>query len=341
MQRISSIDFVKSVAVFFVIIIHTAPLREMEGISFYYLDITLTQFARFAVPCFFIFSGYFFGKTIQQNSDILHTFLRYSSRYLIIFIIWSLIYLISDTWIEFQKGYGSLYYLITNKFLSWVTSPTRLFFVGSRAHLWFLPALIYSLAVVSVCVYFKSNKLMYIVACFLYCIGVFAKAYANTSLGIDLQFDTRNGPFFGSAFVATGYYLSFNLPKHSFRIGMITLFLGFILQMNELYLLYSMYYTSFFQDYTFGTYFFGLGVALIGFSGKLMNSKQFTLLAKYTLGIYLVHIMVIDFLGFIILPTNITQNFAFVLLVYIFSTLLVALYYNIHRKIAGIIFQPT
>jgi len=75
MNRISSVDTIRLLAIISVIAIHTRPFsyNEDSGELYYYLDIFINQMARFAVPFFFVISGYFWGVKIRNGADIIST----------------------------------------------------------------------------------------------------------------------------------------------------------------------------------------------------------------------------------------------------------------------------
>jgi len=89
MQRNINADLIKTISIFGVVFIHSAPIfRELNLIAF------LRDAFRFAVPCFIMLWAYFFEKSYnkkpkQQRFKYLFTRFVYLFR---VFIIWSLIY---------------------------------------------------------------------------------------------------------------------------------------------------------------------------------------------------------------------------------------------------------
>jgi surface polysaccharide O-acyltransferase-like enzyme len=65
----------------------------------------------------------------------------------------------------------------------------------------------------------------------------------------------------------------------------------------EIYLLWSMYGTPLKQDYVIGTYFMGLGTAMVALSNhSALRARALSSAGKMALGIYAVHYVFIDIL---------------------------------------------
>src|SRR5437773_2583063 len=93
-MRISSIDTIKSIAVLAVIFLHTGPFGDPQYAHSPYrlLALIINQSARFAVPFFFIASGYFFAKSLQKGIPPSELLLKYCRRLFAVFLLWSIIY---------------------------------------------------------------------------------------------------------------------------------------------------------------------------------------------------------------------------------------------------------
>lgn len=59
-QRFANLDLLKIVAIYFVIVLHALPIMSDKRNSLF--DAVFMNIANFAVPCFFIMSGYFAGE---------------------------------------------------------------------------------------------------------------------------------------------------------------------------------------------------------------------------------------------------------------------------------------
>lgn len=275
------------------------PTEDINSLSFY-LEVSLNQLARFAVPFFFIISGYFYGKKIIGGNCPLETARKTTIKLLILFLGWSVIYLTPYN----LSTIPELGLLGPIKVVYWnlstlLSEPVSLIFEGTKVHLWFLPSLIMCTLISGFLFKFGYKKSLVILASLLFIFGIFAKSYSNTEFGFSISFNTRNGPFFGLILFVTGIYLS-KKPTNSncLFIGSLVFLFGVILHFSEIVYLTKVHGESLFQDYVFGTYFMGLGAAMISLSNsKLLSNELFANAGKMTLGIYASHFIYIDLLS--------------------------------------------
>jgi len=302
MKRIPGVDLFKIIGVIAVITLHVTSLsfpatRHITEFSNPLL--IANQAARFAVPYFFIISGYFWGKKIIAGADILQTSIKFVKRVLIVFLAWSFIYLLPyDIFGDFKYGPVGLLKITFSHVLDVAKHPLRFLLVGTSDHLWFLSALMIS-AITCACLLFTRR--IYILLTFsavLYIIGLLGGAYAYTPIGIHFAFSTRNGPFEGLAFFASGYFLSTMKPNRSWLWkGCVFLAVGYMLHFLELYLLIARFEVKILPDYLLGTFFVGIGFALIALSNAVLPSAHFlSTYATLTLGVYAIHVIYLDLL---------------------------------------------
>ena len=130
-NRNYSIDIFRILFAVYVVALHTFP-SELEVLPF--LSLTIKSFFRFSVPFFLIVSGYFFFKDPKITAPALGKALK---KIIITYLFWSCLYFIINfiTW-----GYSSPRGFIVDCFYSF-------FFCGSYYHLWYFPALIFSICV--------------------------------------------------------------------------------------------------------------------------------------------------------------------------------------------------
>jgi surface polysaccharide O-acyltransferase-like enzyme len=220
----------------------------------------------------------------------------------LIWLAWSLLYLVPYKFTAiFELGYlGPLkeaYWDLS----SWVSSWEKLFFVGSKHHLWFFPSLIIAALITGLFSGLKRYGALYLCAAALYVIGVLAGSYSDTPIGLEIGIHTRHGPFFGTFCFVSGVFLArLQRQRGVFSLGSGGLLLsaGLILSTLEVYVLEDLYGSSLMQDYTFATPLFGLGVFLLALSPAV--SRQNYRLADYgiyTLGIYLIHPAIVDLMS--------------------------------------------
>ncbi|MGV8804826.1 MAG: acyltransferase [Polaromonas sp.] len=299
MKRIESVDLFRLLAILAVIIIHTGPFQfsTWQGSGLLPLAFTANQLARFAVPLFFVLSGYFWGRRIQGGADVVAVSISMMKRIFFVFIAWSLIYLLPyNLNLIAQHGFLGSVKLAYLNFLLLIDNPLTVIFEGTKGHLWFLSSLLGSIAISALFIAHKRPRILMALSAVLYIFGLLAKAYANTPIGFDIEFNTRNGPFFGLLLFSSGYLLSRMEPNPGwFSKGVMLLIFGYAMHFSELYLLHTCFSTSPLQDYVAGTYLTGLGSAMMALSNpNFLKIRAFSKAGQLTLGIYAVHVIVIE-----------------------------------------------
>ena len=299
-SRIQSVDLFRFIAIIAVIIIHTSPFKLVgttdDGI-YKYLFILLNQTSRFAVPFFFVISGYFWGVKIIKRENITQITIKTTKRLSIIFFIWSCIYLLPFNYIElYNKGLNNYFSLIYYRINYVINHPIQLITEGTAVHLWFLPALLCSLILNSIFVRYSLVKSLYCISIILYIFGVLAKSYINTPIGISSEINPQYGPFFGTIFFTTGYILSrLKSSDNWIKYGSILFIFGIITHFTEIYILWKFFNTFPTHGFVFGTYFMGTGFSVMALSNHpSLQIKKLSKIGTMTLGIYLIHIIYVD-----------------------------------------------
>lgn len=301
MSRIRSIDTMRVIAIVAVIAIHTnaftAPPAQM-GVA---LDVAtvINQLARFAVPFFFIMSGYFWAQKVTQPHAVVKPTRDMVKRALLIFIVWSLVYLVETRLVEsFANGpSGALDQILLNvkKALS---NPINTGLQGTKAHLWFLPSLIMSVIISALLIRLHCERLLMVLAVVFYLVALAGTPYSDTPLGFRIHFNFRNGPFISLLFFVTGYFMRRYTPgAHWLRSGILLACAGIALHFTELSLLHARWGTPMAQDFVLGTYPFGVGMAMIALSNpRYLNFTPAAAVGPLVLGIYASHYIFVDLL---------------------------------------------
>lgn len=294
------IDTFRAIAILAVICIHTEPFRALGRDHAFYepASILINSMTRFAVPFFFISSGYFFSKKFSGDRPRYQHYVKYVRRLLLVFAAWSVIYLVVPTSLReiWQAGPWQAFYSHMGKVLAGI-SMTDLLFQGTKIHLWFLTALTIAVSFVFLLHRGWARWLLYSGAIALYAVALLAGAYASTPLGIDLGFNTRNGPFFSTLFVVIGVWLSRRDVRGNVYIALALTLAGLVIQTAEAGLLYKVYGVSYFEhDFLIGTLPLSLGITLFALScSQFGKGTYFSAAGKYALGIYLSHFLVLEF----------------------------------------------
>ena len=299
-ERIESVDLFRLIAMFGVVILHTAPFHAdiAPASSLYrYLDLLCDQLPRFAVPFFFVISGYFWGVKLKQGAPLLSTSFVMGKRIGMILLAWSLIYLLPFNYhampseLGFMEMIGwNIHYLLAH--------PMQLLMEGTKIHLWFLVSLLYALLLSTLLLHYHKRHWLLGVGVGLYLFALLAKAYLKTPIGIEFAFDTRNGPFFSTLFFVTGYLLAQRQrAKRWLWYGVALSLIGTLLQGVEIVTLWKLFGTNPKQDFVMSTYLIGVGVAMIALSNHpRLRIQRVSHLGKMVLGVYAIHFIFVELL---------------------------------------------
>lgn len=217
MERNYAFDSLKFVAVFCVVCIHTNPFNgtEIFGIPGKYVDVYIIDaISRFAVPFFFMVSGYLFEKKITLAVRREQYAINYIFKLLKMFAYWYTFYMIYGLSITFGKAYiesvnfrdAVLSYMNDNFSLLVFLNGEGGF---SSSHLWYLVALIWAIFIIYLNIKFGNIKLLLALSFILNIIGVLGQSYYG-AFDFNFPFDTRNAIFFGVFYTTLGYTISIN-----------------------------------------------------------------------------------------------------------------------------------
>lgn len=159
--KYNSIDILRLLCAIMVVAIHTEPLTEYSNLLGF---IGTFIFPRLGVPFFFAVSGYFYINSLLQGKKV---FLKYLKRLLTIYSIWSLIYYTVD-FLQVMRSHNSLTEFVKR-------SINNFFLSGSHYQLWFFPALIFCVVVVTL--FRKRLALLSVISFVFYGIGCLLGAY--------------------------------------------------------------------------------------------------------------------------------------------------------------------
>ena len=287
-NKITSIELGRLVAIFLIVAMHC----QMFLSYFLYQDTPwfgyiFNQFTRFAVPLFFLISGYLMQPKLLAAP--METCKKFCLPLLRVFIVWSLICALMPFNLEtvFTKGYlaertGYWNFLAQN--------PLNTILEGGLVHLWFLPALMIAVLITALMVRVKQMRLLLPLAAILYIYGVLAGSY-HTVTELGAPFFTRNGPFFGTLM----FTLGFLIRQHNVHIGAkqaATLAIaGMTVHFVEAYLLIDFGQAFNANDFMFGTAVWGTGVFLFLLAKPNLGNHAWVLnLSKSVLPIYVSHL---------------------------------------------------
>lgn len=242
----TGIDIFKLISAVMVVLLHT-----VENSDFYANEIkfVLTQYA---VPFFFIASGFFFHKGISNTSDKKSYFVKYELRLIQMFCIWALIIRMPFTIITYLEKYPDLDFIKLGAIIF-----RRVVIIGPGPY-WYLTAMICSTAFLYVCD--KKGRLKLLVFSIVF--GLMLEVlYSNfrgvcsqigplnsVCIAFDLVFSWKNNfVMYGIPFMGMGYVLAKKNVSCSIKtaaIGTIVSTLGCVLEYNISRIFSSMFWNS-------------------------------------------------------------------------------------------------
>lgn len=289
--HIASLEFGRVIAILAIIGLHC-----QMALTYWQIDQTpwvgylLNQSARFAVPLFFLISGYLIHPKLIQTPW--ETLTNYSKPLLKVWLAWSVISLampfnigklMENGYLAEREGYWG--YLMSN--------PLNSFLEGGLVHLWFIPALICAVFILATLIDMSLEKYILPIALGLYLYGVLAGSYANLT-ELESPFFTRNGPFFSTLMVAVGFLIRHNQWQLSAAKALKLMLLGMAIHFAEAYWLTNHEMAFNLHDFLFGTALWALGVFMLLLAKpKLGNMKWVSMISKRMLGIYVSHLLVV------------------------------------------------
>jgi len=284
-QRHLGLDLGRLVAAFFVVAIHAGPGAEAPGFS----GEIFNQAARFAVPFFFCISGFLFAKSCLHDPSI-RTLWRYEWRVLSLHLFWSIVYFLNPSVTAVQAiGLSASY---RERWEALIADPLNLLLKGTALHLWFLPSLAMGLLILWL-VNRRSPVPGVIVGVMLFLAALFAGPYRGWGFSLDLGINPRDGPFFGTIFIALGFLAGWTRFEPDRRLAWICFLGGALLHGLEITRLHLQFGASpFGYNFVLGTLFFGYGAFLLALTWK--PSDRCTSLARLgplATGIYCAHVL--------------------------------------------------
>ncbi|MCF7480597.1 acyltransferase family protein [Vibrio sp. J1-1] len=290
-KKIVSLEFARIIAMLAIIGLHCQmALTYWQWDEVPWVGYILNQIARFAVPLFFLISGYLIQPKLSTNP--LETVKHYSKPLIRIWVVWSVIcLLVPFQWQTLSKaGYlaerqGYWDYLML--------SPINSLLEGGLVHLWFLPALLIAVALIAFLVKAGQSRLLLPVALLLYVYGVLAGSY-STLTELPSPFFTRNGPFFSTLLVVLGYLAREKQWQWSSSNALLLMVIGVALHFGEAYELmqYDVGFNT--HDFLFGTVIWSLGIFMWLLAHPDFGNMPWVLKwSPSILGIYVSHLLVV------------------------------------------------
>ncbi len=300
-NRIYSIDSLRAIAIFFVVIAHVSPFLGFDTYGTYVFFV-LDTIGQFDVPIFFVTSGYFFAKKVDHSNVSAYT--RYSVQKLSsLYLFGILIALAATVGVALIHDQNVIDALLTHLFED--NSLIQLLYYGDAIsiHLWFLTGLIFSICFVSLFVAVEKSHYVLPVATVTHVLGILSQNYPMI---VDFSYQTQDALFFGFFYVALGFHIrssDWTISENRSRLYLGAFCILLMIQLLEQYIIvYHIHGLTFGQD-IYWTEFTVSTVPLVFvlFAYALSNpdlGKGTILpdLGEYAVGVYLVHLPVFNVL---------------------------------------------
>lgn len=215
-----NLDILKYISAILIIVLHLRPFINYSD----QLDLAFNNIiTRICVPIFFIITGYFVAKKEKDNKNYIKDYIK---RIIPLYLFWSLLYVpvIIGTIVqnlsvihEYLSGvnidlFGIIILLI---FLLPIIILIALCYTGVYYHLWYFPAIIFSLLLLKKWKKKFDIKYLLIISFILLLFGATETYYGVLPLSIkrilsyyySIFFTTRNFLFFGLFYVVLGYFM--------------------------------------------------------------------------------------------------------------------------------------
>ncbi|MFL0912308.1 acyltransferase [Vibrio parahaemolyticus] len=290
-RKIASLEFARIIAMVAIVGLHcqmALTYWQWDGVP--WVGYLLNQLARFAVPLFFLISGYLIQPKLSSNP--LETLANYAKPLMKIWLVWSLLSLLMP--FQWQVVAEAGYLAERQGYWGYLASaPLNSLLEGGLVHLWFIPALVIAVAIIACLVRIDMTQLLLPTAVLLYVYGVLAGSYAPLT-DLPAPFFTRNGPFFSTLLVVLGYLIREKQWLWSRNNTIRLILLGMALHFGEAYWLmqYDVAFNS--NDFLFGTVIWSLGVFMwLLVHPNFGNMSWVFKWAPSVLGVYVSHLLVI------------------------------------------------
>jgi len=203
-DRIYSIDAMRIVAMVFIVMIHTDPFAGLSEVGTMATFVIKTT-ARFAVPFFFLTSGYLFALKTADRDPAAYVSARVAS--LVSIYVFGLV-LCVPTFLAGRLARAavdgrSLSATVTESLAAFV-DPVALLYYGTSVSviLWFLPALLFSLLLVFLFIRLDKASYVLLVAAAFHVVGLLGSTY---TMFVEVPFEIRDALFFGFFYTSLGY----------------------------------------------------------------------------------------------------------------------------------------
>jgi surface polysaccharide O-acyltransferase-like enzyme len=333
-KRSASIESFRVLAILSVILMHTGFVSSLSKFADGQFLVVLTGYLVWwvGVPYFLITAGYFFRQSIATDENPIAQLRRYVTPLAWMLLGWMCIYIVmSDYWPGevVRQGLWQPFYSEALKNMHLLaTENISLFLEGRRPiwHLWFLPALMFSLTTLTLMTICRLEKYLVPLIISLYVLALTEEIAGGHSFNSSLHVGTWS---IALLFTAIGWLFA-KREQPSATVAWSLIIAGYAAALMEgevLNIIFHMALPTLRWHFFLGGIILALGIFQLALAKpKMGQSTPFPFLARFTLGVYLSHIFVLYTLRPIdlILGNGIPLRGALTgIIVYIFSVLFV------------------
>lgn len=304
-----NLDILKYLSAILIMILHLRPFINFSD----QLDLAFNNIiTRICVPIFFIITGYFVAKKEKNNQNYI---IDYVKKTIPLYLVWSLLYVpvIIGTIIQYlpiineylsKINIALPLLIIVSILLLPVVILIALCYTGIYYHLWYFPAIIFSLFVLKKWKKKFNIKYLLIISFILLLFGATETYYGVLPLSMkellsyyyNIFFTTRNFLFFGLFYVVLGYFIGTKEKSYS-KYCFVKLIISFFLLIFEAILLHdtNRLNSNILLSCVPLTYY--LFISVIYITNNIKLKFQFGNLSKYY---YLIHPMIIFIISLLI-----------------------------------------
>ncbi|MEM6452354.1 MAG: acyltransferase [Cyanobacteria bacterium P01_D01_bin.105] len=289
-SRIIGIDVFRLIAAFSIIFVHVGTYSSLPLI----VGVELRLLARWAVPFFFIVSGYFAAPYVVSKHERLTDI---SARMLAVFFVANIIFLPLRV---HQEGVGST----LHKVLS-----LNLIFGGLAGHLWFISSFSIAMLVFYMLRSYDAHKMTKILVALSLIVLVFVAYHPGYRSSWEFARYITSFPF-----IYMGMVFRLKNIKLGVKFSVLLIFFGIASQNLEAYLLYRAFEANpLLHNFLLGTIPFSIGMFLLALEiPDSTKARRFAAVgAKYSLGIYIFHPYFIYLLESIDLKNSVVSEAVF------------------------------
>lgn len=286
----SGIDLFKLIASILIVLLHATETQDWAACEVKFV------ITRFAVPFFFIASGFFFYKGLERSENSWKYFIKYEKNILIIYAVWALIITLPfciSSYIQLYEGSSPLKIIFI--------LIRRLFIAGSGPY-WYLLAMAFSAPIIYLFHIKKKTKLLgvLVIICILLEIlySCFRGEFANLPIVncffklFDFVYSWEfNFVMYGIPFMGIGYFIAKKNVSLSIQLSVIIFILSTFLRVLE-YHLPKMFPSEFWDNNEISIAFILQAIAFFMFAKELtlpFSKKSSLTLRQLSSFIYFTH----------------------------------------------------